>query len=304
MDWISGIQRAIDYIEEHLTEEIDLAEAAECACSSAFHFLRVFGIVCGYTPGEYVRMRRLSLAGADILEKRRNVTEAALHYGYETPESFSRAFRNFHGILPSQVKQGCSLKAFSPISIKLDMQGGNTMNYKIEKRPAGLLVGYKKRFCGVPYGAEREKQEDRFFRTTRAKQWLLRGASDTPEIDYCVIKNIDEEGYDFYIAYNLDEWSRTEMFNPAVTGVDFMDKLCFEQIEIPPQTYAVFETPKMRRPIMDYVALRQQIVTEWLPSADYVFADAPEIVAMHWPVNGDEAKQRYIEICLPVENKF
>ena len=59
-----------------------------------------------------------------------------------------------------------------------------------------------------------------------------------------VITNIDDDGYDFYVAYKLDEWTRKELFNPKITGVDFMDKMGFEVLVIPKQTYVVFETEK------------------------------------------------------------
>ncbi len=218
MDWILGIQKAIDYIEENITEKIDYEKVAKRAYSSSFHFQRVFGIMCGFTLGEYIRRRRLTLAGNDLLTKKMKVIDVAFKYGYETPESFSRAFQKFHGIMPSQVKNGCSLKSFSRLSVRLDLIGGTKMNYKIEEKPEMILVGYKKRFTGVPYGEERVKQEKAFITTTRAKQWLLIGASCEYSIDYMVITNIDDDGYDFYVAYELDEWTRKELFNPNVTG--------------------------------------------------------------------------------------
>ena len=177
------------------------------------------------------------------------------------------------------------------------------MLYKIEEKPEIILVGYKKRFTGVPYGEERVKQEEEFLRSTRAKQWLLIGASCNYSTDYMVIKNVDDDGYDFYVAYELDEWTRTELFNPKTTGVDFIDKLGFETIIIPQRAYAVFETEKKKRPIADYTELRKRIITEWLPTPNFVFANAPEIVAMHWRPDGDWSKERYIEICLPIETK-
>lgn len=106
MDWIQGIQKAIEYIEEHITEEIDYEEAAKRAYTSSFHFQRVFGLLCGFTLGEYIRRRRLTLAGKDLLSSDMKVIDVAFKYGYETPESFSRAFQKFHGIIPSQVKSG------------------------------------------------------------------------------------------------------------------------------------------------------------------------------------------------------
>lgn len=300
MDWTEAIRRTIDYIEENLAGEISCEEAAARAFSSPYHFQRVFGIVCGCTFGEYVRKRRLTLAGTDLLENEMKVTDAALKYGYETPESFSRAFLKFHGILPSQVKRGACLRSFSRFALKIEKKGCFEMNYRIEEKPELILTGFRRRFEGVPCGEERERQESAFFRTTRAKQWLLRGASDTPETEYCVILGADESGYDFCIAYDLDEWSREHLYDPSVTGVGFMEDMGFETLVIPRRLYAIFRTPEMRRPILDYVELRRQIVTEWLPSAEYVFADAPEVVAMFWPARSEK---RYIEIRLPIERK-
>ena len=122
MNWIEGIQSAIDYIEAHLCEKIDYGKAAGAACSSSYHFQRVFGIMCGITLGEYIRRRRLTLAGKELTEGRK-VTEVALKYGYDTPESFSRAFFKFHGMMPSRVKQGGALNSYSRLRLKIDLIG-------------------------------------------------------------------------------------------------------------------------------------------------------------------------------------
>lgn len=317
MDWIKAIQRAVDYIEEHITERIDYEEVAKRAYSSSFHFQRVFGITCGYTLGEYIRMRRLSLAGSELLTGEVKVIDVAYKYGYETPESFSRAFLRYHGILPSQVKRGCLLKSFSRLTVNIDLVGGSTMNYRIEKRPQMILTGYKKRFTGVPNGEERAKQEEQFFCTTRAKQWLLRGMAcgESAEIDYCVVDNIGDDGYDFYIASRLDDWGREVMYDHSVTGVEFMEDMGFEEIVIPERTYVVFETDKMKRPIGAYVDIRKKIVQEWLPSAGYVFSETPmpesmgkrylfdegpEVVVLHW-ARKPNSQDRFVEICLPIK---
>lgn len=204
MNWIQGIQNAIEYIEGHITENIDYEILAKVAYSSSYHFQRVFGIMCGMTLGEYIRRRRLTLAGKDLLIENAKVIDIAFKYGYDTPESFSRAFTRFHGINPSQVKKGCSLNSFSRLSVKIDLIGGNEMKYEIKEMPELILVGYKKHFTGVPYGEERSRQEAEFAKTTRAKQWLLTGASCDYSTEYCIITNVNDNGYDFYIAYELD----------------------------------------------------------------------------------------------------
>ena len=301
MDWNSGIQLAVDYIERHIAEKIDYEKVAKCAYSSVFHFQRVFGIMCGITLGEYIRRRRLTLAGDELLKGEATVTDIAFKYGYETSEGFSRAFFRFHGILPSQVRSGCFLKSFSRFNLQINLSGGDDVNYRIEEKPEIVLVGYKRRFKGVPFGTERAVQEEEFITTNRAKQWLLIGASCDYCTDYWVITNIDDEGYDFYIAYELDEWTRKELFNRAVTGVDFMEQMGFETLMSPKRTYAIFETEKKKRPVSEYVDIRRKIVGEGLPGSDYMFINAPEVVALHWRPKGIWEKERYIEICLPVE---
>ena len=118
MDWITGMQKAIDYIEAHLDDEIDYDRVAKESLSSSYHFQRVFGILCGYTLGEYIRNRRLTLAGAELASDRARVIDVALKYGYDSPDSFAKAFRAFHGITPSQARgNGSMLRSFSRLPI-------------------------------------------------------------------------------------------------------------------------------------------------------------------------------------------
>lgn len=152
MDWINSVQRAVDYIENHLCEPTDYEKLAKEACSSVFHFQRVFSIVCGYTVGDYIRMRRLSMAGSELASGDKRVIDIAFKYGYNSPESFSRAFTKFHGISPSQVKHGKSeVKSFSPLSLKLILKGGNIVNYRIEKTDSFQFICKKLK---VPSGTE------------------------------------------------------------------------------------------------------------------------------------------------------
>ena len=155
MDWITGMQKAIDYIEENLTEEIDYEKVAAESFSSSYHFQRVFSILCGYTLGEYIRLRRLSLAGAELANGKDKVIDIALKYGYDSPDSFAKAFQKFHGITPSQARaDGSMLKSFSRLSIKISLEGGSTMNYRIEEKSPMILTGFKVHFTGTPYGKD------------------------------------------------------------------------------------------------------------------------------------------------------
>lgn len=300
MDWVSGIQKAINYIEENLTRELDLEEIARQSFSSTFHFQRVFSILCGYTLGEYIRNRRLSLAGAELAAGNAKVIDIALKYGYDSPESFSKAFLKFHGVTPSQARGGgVSLKSFSPLHIKISLEGGNIMDYKIEEKRPMYLTGYKKRFEGDPND---KKDQDHYFAcSTRVLQYILEGMSREHETTYEVLTNFDAEGYDFYYAYELPKWA-LEDFDEDLGEVAKQ----FEHLSIPGGLYFVCQTEKCMFPTNLVDDLRRRAVTEWLPSSGYVLRDAPEIGVIHWPFedgNEEVNNSHYCEIWLPVEKK-
>ena len=303
-DWISGLQRSIDYIEDHLQENIDYEAAAAQSFSSSFHFQRIFSILCGYTLGEYIRNRRLSLAGTELASGDIKVIDAALKYGYESPDSFARAFQRFHGVLPSQVKSGgCRLRSFSRLVLKFSMEGGTNMNYRIEEKPELILTGYRAHFTGTPYGEERERQEGQLFVTTRGKQWFLKGAAESVRggftDEYCVVTNITDEGYDFCYCHDLDEWTRAHLCDHSVTGVDFVESLGLETITIPGNTYVIFETEDVKHPIADYLGLLNQrirILTEWMPDMGFELAEGPELAVYQWMPR----ETRKIQIWMPI----
>ena len=299
MDWITGMQKAIDYIEANLTEEIDYEKVAAESFSSCYHFQRVFSILCGYTLGEYIRLRRLSLAGAELANAKEKVIDIALKYGYDSPDSFAKAFQKFHGITPSQARaDGSMLKSFSRLSIKISLEGGKTMNYRIEEKGEIILTGYKRRFSGIP--GERMEQEKEMYVKTRPLQYVLQRLSGDIVKNFDIITNIDDEGYDFYIASQLNEYCRNNLNKDGVLGEEFAKY--YENITIPPCTYAVFETEKCAYPTTIFLDLRRKIASEWLPNSGYQLKDAPELVVTHW-FEGEKRNQRYRELWIPIEKK-
>lgn len=292
MDWITGMQKAIDYVEANLTETIDYEKVAAESFSSSYHFQRVFSILCGYTLGEYIRLRRLSLAGAELVSGKEKVIDIALKYGYDSPDSFSKAFQKFHGITPSQARaDGKMLKSFSRLSIKISLEGGSTMNYRIEEKDEMILTGYKRRFSGVP--GERFEQEEEMYIKTRPLQYILHALSGDLDTNYDIITNIDDYGYDFYIASQLNKYCRDNLYNDGVLGEEFAKH--YENIIIPKCTYAVFETERCAFPTMVFLDLRRKIASEWLPNSGYQLANAPELVVTHW--YGENMRdQRYREL--------
>ena len=299
MDWITGMQKAIDYIEANLTEEIDYEKVAAESFSSSYHFQRVFSILCGYTLGEYIRLRRLSLAGAELANGKEKVIDIALKYGYDSPDSFAKAFQKFHGITPSQARaDGNMLKSFSRLSIKISLEGGSTMNYRIEEKDEMILTGYKRRFSGIP--GERMEQEKEMYVKTRPLQYILQGLSGDVVKNFDIITNIDDEGYDFYIASQLNEYCRNNLNKDGVLGEEFAKY--YENVTIPKCTYAIFETERCAYPTMTFLDLRRKIASEWLPNSGYQLKNAPELVVTHW-FEGEKRNQRYRELWIPIEKK-
>lgn len=145
--WAEGIQSAIHYIEDNLTEKLDIADIAAKAYVSEFHFQRIFSVLCGFTVGEYIRCRRLTLAGEELSRGDVSVIDTAVKYGYNSPDSFTRAFTRFHGISPCAAKEeGVHLKAFAPLKIKLTLEGGTMTEYKIVEKEAFTVVGKVRKF--------------------------------------------------------------------------------------------------------------------------------------------------------------
>lgn len=299
MDWITGIQNAINYIEDHILEEIDYEEVAKQSYSSSYHFQRVFGILCGYTVGEYIRNRRLSLAGMELQTEKAKVIDVALKYGYDSPDSFAKAFQKFHGIMPSKARMdGAVLNSFSRLSLKITLEGGKMMNYRIEEKPEIVLTGYKRHFTGTP--AKRADQEEAFYLETRINQYALSGLSRDYATTYNVMTNFNDEGYDFYIAALLSKWETENL--DKILGEHEKDR--FEKIIVPAGVYLVCETERERYPVMQQESLRQKAVSEWLPSSGYQLTNAPEVTVTHWfyePDNDAVNDSRYVELWLPIE---
>ena len=297
MDWITGIQNAISYIEDHITEELDYERIAKESFSSSFHFQRVFSILCGYTLGEYIRNRRLTLAGTELASTREKVIDVAYKYGYDNPESFSKAFQKFHGITPSQARSsGVMLKSFSRLSIKVTLEGGSIMNYRIEEKPAMLLTGYKRRFTGSPN--DKQDQDHNFACENRVLQYILQGMSREHETTYQVLTNFDADGYDFYFAYQLPEWI-LEDFDEDLG--EMAEK--FDHLNIPAGLYLVCETERTKYPCDLEDELRRKAVSEWLPTSGYELRDAPEIGVIHWfweEGNDKVNHSRYCELWIPI----
>ena len=300
LTWKALMEKAIDYIEKHLDDKLEFEQVAAQAYSSEYHFQRMFSYITGYTLGEYIRNRRLYLAALDIIRGQK-IIDVAFKYDYDNPDSFAKAFKIFHGFLPSKLKgEICCVKEFLPLKIPELQKTTSGIVFRVKELREHKLIGFKKYFCGSTVGEMRTIQERNFLTTTRAKQWLLRGAASNIETEFLVLSNITDEGYDFFVAYELDECDIQDLYNPLVAGIDCIDKFEYEQIIISSCMYAVFETSRQIKPVEAYFNLRKMILKDNLLNNGYQILNKPELIQIHWrPTKGK--KNRYIEICIPIE---
>ncbi len=146
MEWLTAIRGAVSYMEDHLTDEVSLEDVARAVHLSPFFLERGFSLMTGYGIGEYLRNRRLYEAAVDLKGGSRKVIDAALRYGYETPESFSKAFARFHGATPTEVRSGAAIRTFLPLTIQIHIQGGSKMEPKITPMFPFKVIGFQKEF--------------------------------------------------------------------------------------------------------------------------------------------------------------
>lgn len=257
MDWITGIQNAINYIEEHLTEEIDYEIVAKEASCSSFYLQRIFSILCGMTLGDYIRNRRLTLAGNELSAADDKVIDIALKYGYESPESFTRAFSRFHGVTPSKAKKdGSKLKSFSRLSVKITLSGGNIMDYKIIEKNAFDII--EKVEAHTVENSENAKSIPDFWMRSHndgTVKTLLDTTTDRTYIFGVCYGNLPEnvKTFDYSIAAKCD--------NNTVVPEGFRKNT------IPARTWAVFECKgAMPNAMQD---MWHKIISEFFPTSGY-----------------------------------
>jgi len=285
MGWIESIGDAIDYIEKNITQELTIEDIAKQAYVSPFYFQKGFAMLCGYTVGEYIRQRRLSLAGSELIASDEKIIDLALKYGYDSPDSFTKAFSRFHGITPTAVrKEGATIKSFAALKIKFSLEGGFIMDYKIIEKEAFTIIGFSRMFS-----YEESKMEI-------PKFWTEHFQSGKGEIicgmyGVCFDENHGKDEFEYLIADHYDP--SKEIPEGCVSKV------------IPKHTWAVFPcTGPMPNSIQD---MNEKIFSEWLSNCkDYKIASGYNI-EMYSDVSdypdGTQDENYYSEIWIPLEKK-
>ena len=275
MDWIRTINNAIEYMENHLTDEITLVGIAKHVHLSAFHFQRAFSLLTDMSPAEYLRKRRLSQAGADLVSRDEKVIYVAMKYCYESPESFTKAFTRFHGVSPMQVKKGSPIQFMNRFTVRMTIEGGSIMEYKIEQWEAMDLLMHTKTFHAETSETEIPKFWDEYYAHEEYRK--IPGY-----LGVCAQQKTDGDEFRYGIGCKASD----------AEGIPEG----FEIIHIPEYTWAVFKcvgpTPKA---IQD---MWERIYKEWLPVSDYELIPDYDIENY---LPGDPSSRDYVsEICFPV----
>lgn len=260
------MNEAMDYIDSHITEELDETKIEQITGTSIYHFRRLFSLLAGVTLGEYIRNRKLSNATFDLLHEGMSVTEVAFKYGYESVDGFSRAFKQWAGISPSEVNQEVNLKAFPKLSFQLTIQGGTDMDYRIEDKDAFKIVGVSKR---VPLQFEDENQDIIKLAQSITEEQRVKMRSFANVEPFQVVNasyNFDEN--------RMEEKGSLDHMIGVMTTIE-SDFKGFDVVEVPALTWAKFscrgEFPKVMQETWG------KIFSEWLPSSNYELVEAPEI---------------------------
>ena len=290
MDSLTSMNNAMQYIEEHLTDDIDYSEVSKIACCSEYHFKRMFSFLSGIGLSEYIRRRRLTLAALDLKDTNLRIIDVAIKYGYDSADAFSRAFHSMHGILPSEARsENTQLKAYPRMTFQLFIKGGCEMNYRIVEKGPFKLVGIKKRVPIIFKGANPE--------IAKMAELL------TPEIikQLKAISNVEPTGI-ISASANFPEGRMEEKgeldhyIGVATTSNETAD---FDVLEIDGSTWAIFESIGPFPETLQNVWGR--IYSEWFPSSGYEAAPGPEIL---WNESPDTGNPKYrSEIWIPVKKK-
>lgn len=211
MEWMKQLQDAVNYMEEHLLEDINYEDVAASVYMSSYNFHRTFRLMTGITANEYIRNRRLSLAARDFQTTDISVIEAAFKYGYETPESFSKAFLRFHNVTPRQARaEGTPLCMFNPLVIKITLEGGTIMDYRIVKKEAQKFITLTESFPNEIISDDNDHSISDFWSRCYQKNLIaplqnLRPAGKRDLYGLCSPKVDENENFEYGIGVLIDE---------------------------------------------------------------------------------------------------
>ncbi|MGW7068509.1 AraC family transcriptional regulator [Streptomyces sp. NPDC054855] len=283
---LERLNQAMEHIEARLDGQIDVADLARTAVTSEYHFRRLFSALAGMPLSEYIRRRRLTVAGAEVLDGERTLLEVAVRYGYSSGEAFARAFRGMHGVGPGEARRGgATLRSQPRMSFRLIVEGNSSMRYKVVDKDEFRVVGRKAR---VPLVHEGVNPDIAAFIRGLGRETLQRIESlsdQEPEGIISVSDKLDESRAE---GTELDYWHG--VVSSAAVPED-MDALA-----VPAGSWAVFESSGPFPQTLQY--MWRDVFTQWFPSNPYQSRPGPEILRTRLSDDGTDADA---ELWIPVE---
>lgn len=296
-DMLTKLNRALDYIEDNLTGEIDLEQLGRLAYTSSFNFQRMFSFAADVTLAEYIRRRRLTRAAMDLQATNDRVLDIALRYGYDSPVSFARAFSTLHGMTPKMARtSGVTLKAYPRISFQISIKGEKSMDYRIESKEAFEIFGIEDVFV-----SDESRQGDhtphRLWQDAQADGRYDRLAEDAgpppPFVPrklcsvhgFCGYRDTGEGTFPYLLGGFKGPESRTEGYTV---------------VTVPAGTWAIFPSEPYDWADFDRVieTLYKRFFTEWLPASEY-----EQIGGLDFELYGGDGDRGYIELWFAIQKR-
>lgn len=288
---------AVEYIEENLSDKIDLEILAGKACCSSYNFQRMFSFITDISLAEYIRRRRLTQAALELQNSNQRVIDIAVKFGYDSSTSFARAFKSLHGLSPAEArKDGAKLKAYPKISFQITIKGEQAMDYRIEHKEAFEIFGIETvcSLSGDGGGISPSQLWQKCHANGEYKR-LFSNAGSLPgyvKQDLCKIHGAEN--------YRKTEGNTFPYMLCAFLSKDSNYK-GYQRVRIPAQTYAIFPSKPFKwdedfgKVLGD---LQKRFYSEWLPAADYERTDGA-----NFEIYGGTPEYGVIELWYPVMKK-
>ncbi|MBA8977805.1 AraC family transcriptional regulator [Streptomyces aureorectus] len=283
---LERLNQALEYIEDRLDQQVDVTELARIAATSEYHLRRMFSALAGMPLSEYVRRRRLTVAGAEVLAGQVTLLEIAVRYGYGSGEAFARAFRAVHGIGPGEARRtGAALVSQPRLAFRLTVEGNSSMRYRIVDRPEFNVVGLKARVPLVHSGPNQAIID--FVRgiDPRTLERLEELSDQEPQGIVAVCDDLDP---------SRAEGTELDYHHGVITSAAAPEGTT--ALPVPAGTWAVFTTSGPAPQAIQ--ELWRDVFTQWFPSNPYRSRPGPEILRTRLSPDGTEADA---ELWLPVE---
>ncbi len=286
---LKELNHVMNYIDDHLTDDLSLDMISEYAGVSDFHFRKIFLYLSGMTLNEYIKTRRLSEANRDLLNGEK-VTDVAFKYGYQSMDGFTRAFKKWSGFLPSDVIKTGMNKSFPKLSFIITVKGGISMEFRIEEKPAFNLVGVSKRVPMQFEGVNNEIVKLAMSITEEQRKEM----HSLQNIEPCEIVNAS---YDADAGFLREEGDLTHLIG-VLTTENKVSKL-LDKVPVEACTWAVFPNEGPFPSTLQETMAR--VYSEWLVSSDYEVINVPSF--SFTKMDGHKKDYAYSEVWVPVKKK-